>query len=296
MKRPQRPILLLVWGALVCAPALGASPPPSGQEAAAAKGWTFTLFPEENFYSSYIGDPFSSDFGLLPFYVADDDIEDAGTKRLALKLGGTFPMISIHKAGRPERGWVLNVEAGFYGQFDFDTSLDNIGWDGTYGLLVSHAFGERWSVKGGIHHRSSHLGDEYIESTGRERIDYTRDEFQGAVSRRFGHHWRAYAEAGYAFSREEDIGMEQWRLQSGLEYEVPRTLWRGRAGWYVAGNVTSFEEQDWDPDISVEGGLVFPSGKHRYRLGLSYYQGQVPIGEFFREEEKYVSLGLTLDL
>jgi hypothetical protein len=296
MKKPRCSILLLGLLALVWGPALGESPPPSGREAGAAKGWTFTLFPEENPYSSYIADPFSSDFGLLPFYVADTDIDEAGDNRLALKLGGTFPIISVHRANRPERGWVLCIEAGFYGQFDFDTSLDNIGWDGTYGLLVTHAFNERWSAKGGIHHRSSHLGDEYIEATGRERIDYTRDEIQGAVSGRFGRRWRGYAEAGYAFSREEDIGMEQWRLQTGVEYEVPAVLWRGRAGWFVAGNFTSFEEQDWDPDLSVEGGLVFPSGKHRYRVGLSYYQGQVPIGEFFQEDEKYITLGLTLDL
>lgn len=258
---------------------------------------TFTFFPDENPYTAKVADPRHASFGILPLNAVDSEIEGATSERVALRVGGVFPVLVFHREGDVSGGWFISIETSFYGQLDRGDSADLIGFNGVYALHVSHAFGDGWVFNTAWHHLSSHLADEFIEKTGRERTGYARDEVQGGISKVFGRRWRAFGEVGYGASIEEAFGQEEWRVQGGLEYEAPETLWKGRSGWYVAGSISSWEENDWDPDIAVEGGLLFLSAKdrHRYRLLLSYYQGRIPISDFFEQDEAYVSFGLAMD-
>ena len=252
----------------------------------------FEMFPSSNLYPSYLADPRRPQFGVMLLGYPDPRIPDSGDRRVGLKLGGRFGLLRI---GTGERAWQADIEAGFTGQFDIEHSLDNIGWDGTYGFLVSTTLGEGVSVQFGTKHISSHVGDEYAERTGRRRIGYTREEAVLGTGWSIDGRWRTYGEAGWGFATKDEIGQEPLRLQFGLEHEAPGTIGHGRLGWYAAMNLGAFEERDWQVDPTLQLGLLIPAGGRRWRFGVGYHGGAVPIGEFYRGDEDYVALGLWLD-
>ncbi len=80
----------------------------------------------------------------------------------------------------------------------------------------------------------------------------------------------------------------------------PRELHRpagrraARLGWYAAANLEAMAERGWSVDASLHAGLLVPAGDRRWRLGVAFYDGRVPLGEFFRSDERSVTLGLWL--
>jgi opacity protein-like surface antigen len=278
---PSSPRALLALAVLLWAGLL-----PAGRAAAARPA--FEMFPDSNLYPSYVADPRHPGFGVTLLGFPDPRIPDSGDRRVGLKLGGRFGLLRV---GR----WQADIEAGFTGQFDIEHSLDNIGWDGTYGFLVSTVLAEGVSVQLGTKHISSHVGDEYAERTGRRRIEYTREELAAGIAWAIEGRWRTYAEAGWGFAPRDEIGQEPGRLQLGLEHEAPGSLGPGRLGWYAALDLGALEEKDWQVDPTFQAGLLIPAGDRRWRVGLGIHGGTVPIGEFFRVDETYVALGLWLD-
>lgn len=55
-------------------------------------------------------------------------------------------------------------------------------------------------------------------------------------------------------------------------------------------------ERDWQLDLSLAVGLLLSSWPRRWRLGLQYYDGRAPMGEFFQNDQNILTLGLWLDL
>jgi opacity protein-like surface antigen len=244
----------------------------------------FQMFPSSNLYPHYIADPRRPEFGLTLPGFPDPKIPDSGDQRVGLKLGGRFGLVRFGE-------WQADIEAGFTGQFDIEHSLDNVGWDGTYGFLISTALGNGVSVQLGTKHISSHVGDEYAERTGRQRIGYTREELVAGAAWSIDDHWRTYGEVGWGYKTKEEIGQERGRLQLGLEHEASLG---DRLGWYAALDLQAFEERDWQVDPTLQAGLLVPAGDRRWRVGLAVHDGAVPIGEFYQVDETYVALGLWL--
>lgn len=290
-------------------------PPAPAQEApaeAARRRWFPGWFPEGSVYAPYLASISRPGFGLTVVGVSDNGIAEAGDLRFGLKLGGRFGLLRVEPpAGRPAdpegRVWQLDLGAGFYGQFDIDNSLDNIGWDGLYGLVLSSAptSSRGLAVRIGVQHWSSHVGDEYAERTGRTRIGYTREEVMAGIAwpgllRDRG--WRVYAEGGYGYSSRAEAPdgetiQQPGRAEAGVEYEVPGAFGRsGRWGWYAAFDATAYEERDWEPDLALGVGVLADGGERRWRAGVTLYEGRTPIGEFFRSDERYAVVGIWLDL
>ncbi len=253
-------------------------------------------FPLGNLYSPYTADPRRTGFGLMWATYSDVGIEDSGSPRWHLKLGGSFGILKFHPRNHPKFNVQTNLEAGFSGQFDVENNYDSVGWDGTLGLIFTTSLNEQVGLKFGGMHVSSHVGDEHLERTGRERINYTREEIVAAVSWRFREGWRTYGETGWAYNLDSEDIQDPGRLQTGLEFEAPAVFFGGRGGWYAATDLSAFQETDWQVDAALQGGLVFPRGLQRWRLGLAYYHGRVPINEFFQDNESFATLGLWLDI
>lgn len=274
-----------------------ASPDASGEGPAITVGRrTWRLFPNGHLYQPYVADPRQTRFGVMRMSYSEAGIADSGTDRFGLKLGGRFGVLKVHPRNQPDRGWQLEIEAGFHGQFDNDHSQDNIGWDGIYGLVLTSSAGPNLRFKLGAVHTSSHVGDEIAERTGRRRINYTRQELVAGLSWAMSRRTRAYAEGGWGYDlRNEDL-QEPGRGQLGVEYQAAESLWRGRLGWYAAVDVSASEERQWQVDTSLQAGLVVVSRARRWRLGVEHYDGRAPIGEFFQDDETYTAFGLWLDL
>lgn len=268
--------------------------------AAASRAWAadsdgLTLFPVTELYPPYIADPHRAGFGFQFMSVSDVAIPDAGDSRYAIRVGGRLGLLRRGAVAQPG-SWQLSVDAGFSGQFDTDHSADNIGWDGIYGLTLAWAIRPDLRVKVGTMHWSSHVGDEYAERTGRRRINYTRGEYLAGASWQFADRWRAYADYGHAYDIRNDELQQPGRAQTGLEYESPRRLWSGRAGWYAALDVSATEERDWKLDRALQAGFAVQAGERRWRFGIEHYRGRPPMGEFFQFTETYTALGLWMEL
>lgn len=261
--------------------------------APAAAGAEIRLFPSDRLYPHYTADPRSPEFGLVLLSVPEAALADSGEERIGLKLGGRFGLLRVHPRGEPEAGWQLDIHAGFLGQFDLAHSLDNVGWDGLYGFLASRRWENGLAFQLGTKHVSAHVGDEYAERTGRLRIGYTRDEVAAGLAWSGRRGERLYAEGGWNYRLKEHLGQQPGRLQLGAELHRPTP--RERLGWFAALDLEAMEERDWQVDGSLHLGLAVPAGDRRWRIGVALYDGRVPLGEFFAEDEPTVGFGLWLE-
>jgi hypothetical protein len=264
-------------------------------EATAAAGWVFRAAPPANFYPHYIADPIRAQSAMILLGNVDSEIPDSGDARFGLRLGGRFAMFRVHPRDDPDVGWQLDFEGGFSGHFDIDHSLDNIGWDGFFGLQLSWKPTQKLGFRFGTLHDSAHVGDEYSERTGRERIGYTREEFILGVSLQLGPRWRVYGEGGYGFGLKEF--QEALRFQAGLEYFGRRRFFSDQLGWYAAVDLRAYDENDWDSRVTAQIGLMLPfsKGTGRYRFALEYANGRSALGEFSFREESYIGFGWYFD-
>jgi hypothetical protein len=226
----------------------------------------------------------------------DSDIDGAGDDRLGVMAGGSYGLWRFHPVGAPDRGVQIDVQGAFSGQFDRTSSQDNVGWDGYYGIQVAWVRGRGPDLRFAAFHDSGHLGDEYIESTGRERVDYTRQDLLVGASWKFRRHWRVYGDVAYGADVRNDF-QDRWRGQYGLEYESD-VLFGDGWGWYAAMDVGHFEENDWNADVTFQSGVQLRTDgiARTYRVGVEYYDGRSLMGEFFLQDERSVSIGFWLDL
>jgi len=286
---------------LVCADEGGESRTPEAGSSAKrtfslGERWALKLLPIGHLYPIYIADPRRSTFSAQYMDFSRSDIPEAGSVRNGLKLGARFGILLFHPKEDPGRGVQINLEAGYSGLFDKSRTLDNIGYDGMYGLIVSYRPRGRLQYLFGLHHTSSHIGDEYIENTGRKRHNYSREEFRFGLSGQATKHLTLYGEGGYDYDLRDEEVQEAGRAQAGLQYDAQGTFWKGRLGWYAAADGTAFEEDDWSVNLTVQAGIVMRAGQRAWRFGVEHYDGRSLMGEFFLEDESYTALGLWLDL
>ena len=259
--------------------------------------WQSRFAPAEVLYPGYMADPRRATFGLTWINARESDIDAAGDSRYGVRMGARFGILGLQRTGTDD-AFELAGEVGMLAQFDRDNATDNLGWDGIYGFHVAWRSGPKLAVRVGMAHDSSHLGDEYIENTGRTRIEYTREEFLAGVRYAPIASLSSYVEYGHAYDlRNEDL-MEKGRVQLGLEFVPEARLWNAALAPFAALDVSAFEEDDWEENLTAQTGamLVRADGGPRWRVGLEFYDGRSPIGEFFQERERHVACGLWLDL
>jgi len=288
------PLLLLVEWAflfLLCAPgpAYSADDLPDGLRKT-------TLLPPGDLYPPYVADPHRVGFGVQWLGFTNTAIAESGESRVALRAGGRFGIIRLNSSDNGDRGWQVSLEGGFNAQFDADHSLDNIGWDGRYGLVLTTAQSRQWAFKFGVLHDSSHVGDEYMERTGRKRLGYTRHELAAGASWFPDERFRTYLETAWGYEQSNEQLQKPGSVQVGLEYESPSGQDTGGMGWYGAADLSAMEERGWHVDRSLQVGLVTHAGDRTWRFGIEWYRGRPPLGEFFQYTEEYVSLGLWVDI
>lgn len=276
--------------ALVAAGVLALAP-------AAAVGGDSTIeyLPRGSVYPPALAGPHQRGFAAT-WSSLSETAEGTGDQVFGLRLGGRFPLLNVLPHGNFDQAWQFSFDAGFYGQFDIGDSQDNLGWDGFYGAAVARSLGPSLVLQLGAFHDSSHVGDEYAERTGRKRIDYTREELALGASWRLARHWRAYGEGAMAYKRANTELQERGRVEAGLEYESSPVLFQRHTSWYVAGDANALQEQDWEPDLSLQVGLATYSGPRRWRAAAEYYDGRFPIGELSFEGQRGLTLGVYLDL
>ena len=266
----------------------------AGPACAGAEG-DWRALPTGHLFAPYAADPHRVTFAVAQQRIAESDIPGAGTNRLSLRTGARLPLARFEPADAAGTRWQVGLPVGFDGVFDHSNNEDNIGWDGNYGLLVTASPDPALAFKGGLLHTSSHVGDEYIERTGRKRIDYTREEWLLAVSWRPLRRWRTYLEGAWAYGLNNTELQEEGRAQAGVEFERPHLFGAGVDG-YAAVDLAAWAERDWRVDTTVQAGAAMRADGRRWRIGLEYHDGRPPLGEFFQATERYTALVLSLDV
>ena len=258
-------------------------------------GWHMSFAPPELLYPTYIADPRRPTFALTRIDARESEIDAAGDSRYGIRMGTRFAILQLHPPDDPGGGLQLCADIGMLAQFDRDNSTDNLGWDGLYGFHLAWLARPDLVLRVGTLHDSSHLGDEYIESTGRQRIEYTREEFLAGARYSPLASLSSYLEYGWAYDlRNEDL-MEEGRVQLGLEFEPEPMLWNQRLAPFAALDVGAYEEDDWEGNLSLQAGVVHPGAGGTWRFGIEYYDGRSTIGEFFQEEERHLAWGIWFD-
>lgn len=290
--------------ALALAGFLGAARPASAQVDSAGPvlhekltfaGKRLELFPSGDVFATHLADPHrpTNAFGMQ-FYTVTT-IDSASNRRSWLAAGGRFGLFRVNPRTPDGRYWQLSIEAGLDALYDFKNSLDNLGYEGNYGLTFTTAGNGPLAMKFAIMHTSSHVGDEWTRETGRQRIGYTREEFALGLAGRVAGHLRLYGETGLAYHQNTDL-QRPLRAQAGIEGEWPRSFAGGLLGFYAAGDFQMWEERDYRVDSVVETGISAYSGSHRWRVGVRYSDGRGPLAEYFQDTERMFVLGLWVDL
>ena len=107
--------------------------------------------------------------------------------------------------------------------------------------------------------------------------------------------WRVYGELGWGLDLRDERTQAPGRAEIGLEYQGSELSSKRRMKWYSAVDASFTEEREWQLDVSLQVGLLFASGDRRWRVAIDFYDGRVPLGEFFLLDQSWVGFGIWLD-
>ncbi|MGH7542163.1 MAG: DUF1207 domain-containing protein [Gemmatimonadota bacterium] len=174
------------------------------------------------------------------------------------------------------------LAAGAFSRFDLE-SADNEFVEVHYraGFQLRARYREV-AARAELFHASSHLGDEYLERTGREPVSTSREGVEILVQIAPSPGLTLYGGPGTLLRSTEDLEAASARL--GVEW---RSAPADGSGAYVSADAFAWSELDWEPILAFEGGVAFGP---RARLGATFGSGPSRAEQFFRESENVVGL------
>ncbi len=204
-------------------------------------------------------------------------------------LGDRFPFWLVDPGGGASPALAASVAGGAFSRFDLESSQNDF-------IEVHYRVGLRLLARLGgldarleLFHVSSHLGDEFLQRTGREPVSTSREGLELLLAGRPADGLRIYGGPGLLVRSSR--GFEAASLRGGLEWD-PAVRW-GPFRPYVGIAAFAWEELSWEPTAAAEAGLRFGNG--RYRLALTAGAGRSRAEQFLREDETLVGITLSAD-
>lgn len=259
--------------------------------------WTWEFDPAIQPYPEYVADPRRPRMQVA-IGAFDSDISDTSSGRIMLDAGTRYSLFHVKTDSKSIDEFALDIEGALFTQFDTGNKLDVVGWDGIFGVLAVYDWNDRLNVRAGYRHLSAHLGDEYQENTNRPRINYTRDALVLGLAWEYENGVTTYVEPSWAWGLGNDDLQESWAILGGLQYEGPFEYWNGSAAFFSGTHVRSFEESDWELDVSAVAGYLVKrdARSSNVRFQLEFYHGRAILGEFaFDNDETYLTAGVVFD-
>jgi len=228
--------------------------------------------------------------------------EPAASELMAVvNLGGSY---GIYRApwgrGLVELGGQVGMDTRFRMKLP---QKDMFSADWMVAGAVSTAQGP-WTVRARAIHRSSHMGDQFLQATERlgepaHRIQLGNDGFDlygarglGPVRLYAGGEWIAYSETDVEVLAPGEA--DRWQGQAG--FDADWQAWRRSPQWSVVGGLDwqSAQRTGWRPSFAAEAGVQFRHGDRSARLVLRGFDGASEVFQFFRTNEKFVGLELVV--
>lgn len=209
-------------------------------------------------------------------------------------LGENFPILALRGGNRPI---TLGFGSQVYARFSLsDQRSALISNDWVVGINTTAVQGP-WALTLELYHESSHLGDEYRDRFGAQRLDWSREVAVAWTSYRTGI-WRFTSSFSYVLL--DELGLERpgaslaadfhGRPIGGLLGESVRLV----GGLYLDGNAAT----SWRVSTSAKLGISLGSSGGGRDLGIALiaHDGLSTQRQFFREESRYLGVELRFDL
>lgn len=230
-------------------------------------------------------------------FLLDATARSGGEVQALVSLGGTYPILQWPVGA----GWMgIGGQVGSVTRFRIERqSRDEFSSDWMVALPIEAASGP-WAARFRIIHRSSHLGDEFLQNNQARRIELGGDGVDLYVARRVGG-LSGYAGAEWIFYSETDKSlvdggrMDNSMVQAGLTGEWPLDPSNPRWNIVAAADWQSWRRTKWQSTISGLAGARFRAGTRSAMLTLVATRGPSAVGEFFRTPETVWGLELTVN-
>lgn len=141
-----------------------------------------------------------------------------------------------------------------------------------------------------LYHVSSHLGDEFLQRTGRQPISTSREGVELLAAAWPLDNLRLYGGPGAVLR--STAGLDPGTLRAGAEWRPHSSRW-GPFRPYASAELFARDELGWEPMVSGEAGMAFGG---RYRLSLVVGAGPSRAEQFLREDERLWGLSFSADL
>jgi hypothetical protein len=213
-----------------------------------------------------------------------------------VNLGGSYPIVRTPwRKGAFEFGGQVGMDTRFRMKLP---QKDMFSADWTVAATAAAAQGP-WSWRARAIHRSSHMGDQFLQATGAHRIQLGSDGFDlygarelGPLRAYAGGEWIAYSETDHDALPEG--GSDVWQVQGGLDLDY---AWHASPAWHVVGGVDwqSAQRTDWQPSLAAAAGVRFTHGDRSARLVVRGFRGVSEVYQFFRTKEHFLGLELVVN-
>lgn len=283
---------------------------PTGSRLSAQAGWDRFL-PATRYFDALVADPLEPRFtlGLLrtdilerqgperpPFELPEPE-DSADDVVAAVGIGLSFPIVAL--ATWEDGGINLTGHAGVFSRFRIENpSRDDMGQDWVVG---GGAEIRKADVSGRvrIHHRSSHLGDEFSEQTGATRIEFGGEGLEGLIAYRALDVIRLYGGGSWIFHSNtaatavmQALGRDdRYTVQAGADGEWYPWA-NGHIGVHGGVDWQAAQRTNWRGAASILGGVGFRRDRE-LRLSARYSTGPSTMGEFFLSKEQLVQIELS---
>lgn len=260
---------------------------------------SWNLNPQKPLYPILLADRNFPRFSLsFPFYtqqtIDTQETDSILSPREFLEFGGVK---SLFRYSWDKVSTELSIGAGVITLFDaFEDRLDNFGWEGSSFVTINVSIQEAIVLRGGIHHLSSHVGDEYlanydvisdpddISEGSTYGMNYVRDALLGGIAITLPLNIRLIAEVRYSLNMFRYFlryNAFPWQAQLSVEFIWPHAE-ASSHHWYLALHTSAFQEDSWFMSTTVQfGGLLHQTGRsQRFRYGIEFYYGRPQIAAF----------------
>jgi hypothetical protein len=190
-----------------------------------------------------------------------------------------------------------DIEGMAYSRFRLDAGINEfqvIDFFGNLPLEVRHGAG---SGKLTLFHESSHLGDDYIRSTGVLGSRYSIDGLRGLVGYEPWARLRLYGGGFYLL--DTTPAPQRTGAQGGFEIQSPVVRHDSNLPYrfYLAEDFQARASTAWNPDSETVVGmrLGIKDFDRSMRFALGYYTGHSPFGQFYEQRESHTFIALAFD-
>lgn len=193
------------------------------------------------------------------------------------------------------QGFQIDVEGAVFARVLPDQPSAMLeGADFRAGLLATHRYAGT-AYKWGYYHVSSHAGDEFLlANPAFNRINYVRDSAIAGITQDLNHATQVYGEIAYAIGAEG--GAKPLEFQFGAQY-IPVAKSSLRGAPYLAANYHIREDFNFHGGFNTLAGWGWQGTetRHRFRVGLQYYNGPSMQYQFLDRWENMIGGGVWYD-